>query len=115
MGTKKGGARKGKPKGSRLAYDDIPTKEKKGESHMAFLERRKKIKRRYEKENPEIVTDKQYSELGEQSLKRRKGPQVTDLTSSPYGFFDIIRALERAGNNPNQAMEILLRALRIPK
>jgi hypothetical protein len=107
MGTKKGGARKGKPKGSRLAYDDIPTKEKKGESHREFLIRRNKIKRRYEKENPEVITDKQYSELGAQSLKRGGASQS--------GFHPIITALEKAGNNPNQAIEILLRALRIPK
>jgi hypothetical protein len=29
MGTKKGGARKGQPKGARLGYDDVPKSKKK--------------------------------------------------------------------------------------
>ena len=38
MGTKKGGARKGKPKGSRLAYDDTPSKKRR----LSETERNKK-------------------------------------------------------------------------
>ena len=45
MGTKKGGARKGKPKGSRLAYDDLKKKRDK---------KRKKVMD-YERKNPDYL------------------------------------------------------------
>ena len=40
MGTKKGGARKGKPKGSRLAYDDLERRKRKAGKRVIDYEKK---------------------------------------------------------------------------
>ena len=48
-GTRKGGARKGQPRGARLAYDDLPKKRKPSAYNKKYAAAFKKVKGRYMK------------------------------------------------------------------
>ena len=54
MGTKKGGARKGQPKGARLGYDDVPKKKRERYPKKVFASKKGK---RFPRKSEELSWD----------------------------------------------------------
>ena len=87
MGTKKGGARKGQPKGSRLAYDDT----------------KKKTKRKAPKKTWKEARD-------EAELIKRKKPLPSQVGPKEWTMME--HSLITSGYTPAQAIDIILRLFR---